>query len=126
MSILSDYFKDHDSARALNRIGAWFGKVGTAVATDPGVKAAVATLEDEASQAFHLAAEWGGTALDGALAVLAQEVSASVVKYTGQVTGGKNSDALTAAETAAIQAALAVGVAAVKSALVQVGADKPG
>ena len=99
------------AGQALAKTEQWFAGVVKQLAGDPAVRAAVTTLETDANAAVNVAAEWAGTALDGALSTLAEDVSAAVAKY-GAAVGA--SGQLSAAVATAIQAGVAVGVAAVQ------------
>jgi len=113
MSILSALINGKITfGEAVTEAEQWLANIGQQVAADPVVQAAVNTLGADAKAALNIAEEWTGTALEGALGVLAADVEAAIQKYAGSVSGGS---AIGAAAVTAIQAGAAVGKAAIES-----------
>jgi hypothetical protein len=124
---LSDFIEGKiTAAQAITQTEAWFAGVVKQLAGDPTVHAAVGVLQSDAAAAVNVAAEWAGTALDGALSTLAADISAAVAKYGAAVGANGN---VSAAVATAIQAGVAVGVAAVQhgvTSIENVAAPTPG
>lgn len=123
MSILSKFVEGKISeGEALTETEAWFSNLGAEVTSDPAVQSAVTVLKADASAALNVAAEWAGTALDGALSVLAQDISTAVTKYGASIgfTGPLNAALITAA-----QAAIAVGTASVQHGVTAIQNPQP-
>jgi hypothetical protein len=120
---LSDFIEGKiTGGQALTETEQWFAGLVKQLAGGPAVQAAVSTLQSDADAAVNVAAQWAGTALDGALSTLAADISAAVAKYGAAVGAGGQ---VSAAVATAIQAGVAVGVAAVQHGVTSIAAAAP-
>lgn len=130
MSILSALLDGQITpATALTEAEEWLGQtvhnIETGVQNDPSVKAAVNTFISDGKAAIAVGTDWAGTALSGILSAYAQEGDALLKKYLPLVTGAAGGP-LSAAEMAAAQALVSVGVATVQHGMASViSAPKP-